>query len=57
MILPLDKVSRRAMNDFIEKKKEYMTPFMTDKIFTINPEYTWDIKEFVTFLSDIVWLN
>jgi len=36
-ILPLDKVSRRAMTDFIEKKKEYMTPFMVDKIFSINP--------------------
>jgi hypothetical protein len=37
MVLPMDKVSRRAMTDFIEKKKEYMTPFMTDKIYTINP--------------------
>lgn len=36
-ILPLDKVSRRAMADFIEKKKEYLTPFMVDKIFSISP--------------------
>ena len=49
MVLPLDKVSERAMNDFIEKKKYYLTPFMVDKIFSINPEYTWDINDFVTF--------
>lgn len=54
MVLPLDKVSRRAMADFIEKKKEYVTPFMIDKIFTINPEYTWDIKDFVKNLINLV---
>jgi hypothetical protein len=47
MVLPLDKVSTRAMTDFIAKKKEYITPFIVDKIFSINPEYTWDIFDFV----------
>jgi hypothetical protein len=37
MALPLDKVSIRAMSDFIEKKKHYITPFIVDKIFSINP--------------------
>ena len=28
---------------------------MVDKIFTINPEYTWDINSFVIDLVKIVW--
>lgn len=56
-ILPLDKLSRRAMSDFIEKKKEYLTPFLVDKIFNINPEFTWDIKDFVIVLIMLVCLN
>ena len=34
-----------------------MTPFMVDKIFTINPEFTWDINEFVDFLFYLVCIN
>jgi len=45
------------MEDFIEKKKEYLTPFMVDKIFTINPEYTWDISDFVNNLFNSVRRN
>lgn len=35
------------MTDFTARSRLYATPFMFDKIFTIGPEFTWDIHEFV----------
>jgi len=58
MVLPLEKVSERAMSDFVNaKKKYYLTPFMVDKIFSINPEFTWDINDFVIFYIITVRIN
>lgn len=38
------------MNDYISQSRLYPTPFMFDKIFTISPEFTWDLT---TFLDEI----
>lgn len=35
------------MNDYIAQSRLYPTPFMFDKIFTISPEFTWDLNTFV----------
>ena len=35
------------MDDLTKKKKHYLTPHLTDRIFNIHPEFTWDIHDFV----------
>ena len=39
------------MKDYTAKFRVYPTPYLFDKIFTISPEFTWDLNNFViTFL-------
>ena len=35
------------MKDFTARSKVYPTPYLYDKIFTLSPEFTWDINTFV----------
>ena len=37
------------MTEFTSKYKVYPTPYLFDKIYTISPEFTWDLKNFVPF--------
>ena len=39
------------MTEYTSKFRVYPTPYLFDKIFTISPEYTWDLKNFVLSLS------
>ena len=41
------EVSNKVMEDFTEKSREYVTPYMRDKLHTVNPEFTWDMESFV----------
>ena len=36
------------MKEFLKVKKTYLTPEIKDKIFSMSPEYTWEIDKFVT---------
>jgi hypothetical protein len=35
------------MTEYTSKYKVYPTPYLFDKIYTISPEFTWDLKNFV----------
>ena len=36
------------MKDYTAKFRVYPTPYLFDKIFTISPEFTWDLNNFVS---------
>lgn len=38
------------MKDYTSKFRVYPTPYLFDKIFTISPEFTWDLNNFVTII-------
>jgi hypothetical protein len=38
------------MTEYISKSRVYPTPYLFDKIFTISPEFTWDLKSFVRMM-------
>lgn len=35
------------MTDFTATSREYVTPYMRDKLHTVHPEFTWDMESFV----------
>lgn len=35
------------MTQLLSKSRQLLTPHLTDRLFNINPEFTWDIHEFV----------
>lgn len=52
MALPLDRFSEAAMTQLLSKSRQLLTPHLTDRLFNINPEFTWDIHEFLTEVKD-----
>lgn len=49
-LLPFDDISTKVMKDYTAHHKVYPSKYLLDKVFTMPPQYTWDMT---TFLDEI----